>query len=103
MTDSLRALLTGAIDYAGMFPPAALSLEQALAQYRAHRKASASWMLGRFVCPVEKLDQLAASYRREELGPLSVIISDGDTRQTYNDRLSDGFSLVGKFPVASAI
>jgi hypothetical protein len=58
MTDSLRALLAGAIDYAGMFPPAGLSLEQALAKYRQHRSGPEAWMVGRFVCPAGQLKDL---------------------------------------------
>jgi hypothetical protein len=40
------------IDYAGVFPPAALPLEQALANYERYRASPEAWMLGRFVLPV---------------------------------------------------
>lgn len=51
---SLRALLTGAIDYAGLFPPATLTLEEALRNYSHYLRADESWMLGAFVLPVEQ-------------------------------------------------
>ncbi len=50
MQESLRALLTGIIDYAGMFPPAKLPLEAATKNYGAYAKGEHAWMLSRFVC-----------------------------------------------------
>jgi len=55
MQDSLRALLSGIIDYAGMFPPARLDLKPALENYCRYRRDSDAWMLGRFVCPASHL------------------------------------------------
>ncbi|HEY2250053.1 MAG TPA: hypothetical protein VGH74_03290, partial [Planctomycetaceae bacterium] len=72
MNSSLRALLSGSIDYAGMFPPAGLSLVQAIELYRRHRSSPASWMLGRFVVPAAQLADLAAMYDRERDGHLTV-------------------------------
>ncbi len=51
-----RVLLDGIIDYAGLFPPAALPLAEAVRQYARHRGGDAGWMLGRFVCPVAQLE-----------------------------------------------
>src|SRR6516165_211295 len=51
MLPSVRALLSRIIDYAGMFPPAQLPLEQAIRNYARYRTEPESWMLGRFVCP----------------------------------------------------
>lgn len=65
---SLRALLDGAIDYAGLFPPAALDLPSAVANYRAYLAGPDSWALGRLVVPVAKLEALAeaaAGWRAE--------------------------------------
>jgi hypothetical protein len=59
MTLGLRALLAAAIDYAGLFPPARLPLDQALRRYAAHRRSADAWMLGRFVCPAARLAELA--------------------------------------------
>jgi hypothetical protein len=59
MSASLRALLTGLIDYAGLFPPAELPLEQALRNYARYRTEPESWMLGRFVCPAARLDDVS--------------------------------------------
>lgn len=56
---TLRALMRRVVDYAGLFPPAALSMSDAVARYASHLAAPESWMLGRFVVPVERLGELA--------------------------------------------
>lgn len=58
---SLRTLVAGLVDYAGLFPPAGLSMAQAVEAYRGHREAPDAWMLGRFVVPVSRLQELATS------------------------------------------
>ena len=60
----LRALVEGVIDYAGLFPPAALTMEQAVACYASYRGARERWMLGRFVVPVARLDEFATAVAR---------------------------------------
>lgn len=59
MFPSVRALLSEWIDYAGLFPPAQLPLDRAVEQYARLRSQPESWMLGRFVCPVGQLANLA--------------------------------------------
>ena len=58
---SLRALLTGIVDYAGLFPPAGLGMDEAVSSYAAHHADPARWMLGRFVVPASRLDEFAAA------------------------------------------
>jgi hypothetical protein len=58
MTTSLRTLLTNIIDYAGLFPPAKLPLDQAIRNYARYRQEADSWMLGRFICPAARLAEL---------------------------------------------
>lgn len=55
---SLRALLTSLIDYAGLYPPAALSLAAALDNYRRYLTLPESWILNRLVLPAAKLDEV---------------------------------------------
>jgi hypothetical protein len=55
---SLRTLLAGAIDYAGMYPPAGLPLPEAWANYLSYRQSSQAWMLGHFVVPLAELVRL---------------------------------------------
>jgi hypothetical protein len=57
---SVRALLTGIVDYAGLFPPAGLSMEAAVKNYAEYHRGDLSWMLGRFIVPAARLDEFAA-------------------------------------------
>jgi hypothetical protein len=59
------------IDYAGLFPPARLPLDQAVRDYARHRLAPDSWMLGRFILPTTRLDELAG--HREQLAAKSPV------------------------------
>jgi hypothetical protein len=58
---ALRALLAGVVDYAGLFPPAALDMPTAVRNYQHYRAETDSWMLGRFVLPVSRLDEFSAA------------------------------------------
>jgi hypothetical protein len=57
MNHSLRDLLSGLIDYAGLFPPAALDMSTAAREYAEYRESEYRWALGRFVIPVARLDE----------------------------------------------
>lgn len=60
MNASLRAFLTGIVDYAGLFPPAQLEFEPAFRNFLSYRRCPEYWMLGRFVCPAAKLGQFGS-------------------------------------------
>ncbi|MEA2001264.1 MAG: hypothetical protein U9N84_05180 [Actinomycetota bacterium] len=60
LLDGRRALFADLIDYAGIFPPASLSLTEAVAEYRRARSGPHGWLLGRFLCPTSRLEDLAA-------------------------------------------
>jgi hypothetical protein len=57
---TLRAMMRRLVDYAGLFPPAELSMSDATARYASYLHSPDAWMLGRFVVPVERLDELAS-------------------------------------------
>lgn len=81
MTSSLRALLSNVIDYAGLFPPASLDLETSYRNFRAYLACADRWMLGRFICPIDKLAALGELVRAEPPpGPveLSVLARPAD-------------------------
>ncbi|MEW9670220.1 hypothetical protein [Ammoniphilus sp. 3BR4] len=46
------------IDYAGLFPPANLPLEPAIRYYAAYQNSKDSWMLGRFIIPAARINEL---------------------------------------------
>jgi hypothetical protein len=55
--ESVRTLLAGAVDYAGLFPPSQLSMSEAVVNYALNRSGQYNWMLGRFVLPVARLGE----------------------------------------------
>jgi hypothetical protein len=57
VAESAVALFSGLIDYAGLFPPASLGMAAAVANYDAYLSAEYSWMLGRFIVPVARLEE----------------------------------------------
>lgn len=59
---SLRTLLQGSLDYAGMFPPAKLPLDAAWAKYHEAWASPYRWLLRSFVCPVGQLDELTQQW-----------------------------------------
>jgi hypothetical protein len=56
---ALRALVTGLVDYAGLFPPAGLAMPDAVAAYAEYLASDDAWALGRFVVPAARLGELA--------------------------------------------
>jgi hypothetical protein len=61
MTESLRILLANLIDYAGLFPPAALTMEPTVKNYDAYRRGENAWLLARLVMPVARLAEFEAA------------------------------------------
>ena len=49
--------MEGLVDYAGLFPPAALGMDVAVRTYAKHAAGPDSWALGRFVLPASRLGE----------------------------------------------
>lgn len=77
-----RALFSGLIDYAGLFPPASLDMARAVDGYQEARSGPYAWMLGRFICPASRLTELAgvlmASMKVGEVPWGISVILDGE-------------------------
>jgi hypothetical protein len=58
---TLHTLLHTIVDYAGLFPPAGLNMDSALALYTSYHGSTHAWMLGRFIVPVDRLDEMVHS------------------------------------------
>lgn len=96
---ALRALLEGIVDYAGLFPPAALDMRTAVANYAEYRHCANAWMLGRFVVPVTRLQEIEGALPWVHEGgagwALSAVSGDdilGDLErvQAFNARAPEG-------------
>jgi hypothetical protein len=79
--ESVEALMAGLVDYAGLFPPAELGMREAVENFAEYSSGPDSAWLGRFIVPVERLDELedavAALGKKREQGkpwPLSVLV-----------------------------
>ncbi len=96
----LQALLREALEYAGMFPPARLELEEAIGNYAKYRGGPAAWFLSRFICPANRLAELG-SHRGlfAEAGALrvSVLGLQAGSRDDFIPRLRESFGLVSEF------
>lgn len=56
---SFQAFMSRIIDYAGLYPPASLPLEQAFANFVKYQNDAEAWMLSRFVIPARRLTELS--------------------------------------------
>jgi hypothetical protein len=72
--DVRRALLGGLVDYAGLFPPAELPMDGAVAGYRAACAGDHRWVLDRFVCPAARLDELSAELDDGDSWPVAATV-----------------------------
>jgi hypothetical protein len=101
MFASLRALLTGLVDYAGLFPPAKLSLDQAIRNYARYRREADAWMLGRFVVPAARLEDLEPYhdelFRESPPFLFSVLGRGGGTLTEFLTNLRDDLRDIAAF------
>ena len=58
---ALRTLVSGIVDYAGLFPPASHNMHVSVAKYAQYRASRDAWILGRFIVPVSQLDEWRTS------------------------------------------
>jgi len=57
--NAVQVLMSHAVDYAGLFPPASLSMEEAVRNYAQYARGADAWMLGRFILPATRLPEFA--------------------------------------------
>lgn len=96
---SLRAFMAHLIDYAGLFPPASLELAPAISNYAAYRADADAWMLGRFVCPAARLDELDEHVALFAGGPPLAIAAIGrrSDRATFLEGLDKDIEAIAAF------
>lgn len=97
---SLRTLLGEILDYAGLFPPADLSLAQAIHNYDDYRDEREEWMLSRFVLPVRRLPDLTpfqGLFSSEHPYRFSVLGTGGDDRDAFLNALDRDLDVIDAF------
>lgn len=72
---AVSALLAHAIDYAGLYPPAALAMADAVREYQKQRFGPDAWALGRFVVGAAQLAAFVAAREQADAvhWPLAVL------------------------------
>lgn len=87
---SVRATFSTLIDYAGLFPPAKLAMAPALDEYVQARAAGHAWMLGRFIVPLTRVNELLERLGDTKLA-LSVIVDTGDNPRSWFNEATRAF------------
>lgn len=90
MSPALTRLLDGIIDYAGLFPPARLTMEDAVTNFLAYQGGPEAWIVSRFVCPASRLGELErqlAGHRLQEPVMVSVLGTGGPDLDTFETNL----------------
>jgi hypothetical protein len=62
--NAVRVMLGGIVDYAGLFPPAGLSMAHAVENYAEYKRGPHGWMLGRFVVPAARLPEFVRCWKK---------------------------------------
>lgn len=90
---AVDALLSGLVDYAGLFPPASEDMREALENYASYRESDDRPALGRFIVPISRLKELEEAGRDlmprgpgSEPWRLSVLVA-GDVRAAGEEML----------------
>ncbi len=97
-------VFTGIIDYAGIFPPATLSMSEAVASYSEYRQGPDRSVLGRFVVSESRLPELVETASGSGMGAgwsLAVVMAPGS--DTLAGRLRSAMTLAatGKMTIAA--
>jgi len=75
--NSLKTFLSQIIDYAGLYPPASLPLEDAIHNFVKYQSGAEAWMLSRFIIPAKRLGELSQfteqSFSREGVLAFSAL------------------------------
>lgn len=88
MTQSLEIFLNGLIDYAGLFPPAKLPLDEAFPNYVKYKNEKYQKIISKFICPAEKLSELQSLLYEipesfERVYPVSVLGKGGLDKEDF--------------------
>lgn len=107
IAESARVLLTGLIDYAGLFPPAALSMPEAVLNYATYRNSNYNWMLGRFIVQVGRLNEFAETahdfFSRDAKSAWRLSVLAGDDIEDTIRRIENFNEKYGNSAVCDAL
>jgi hypothetical protein len=91
---AVTALLSGLIDYAGLYPPAGLDMRSAVRNYLSYSRGRNAMALGRFIVEMNRLEELRAvagdSLRDMALSVIAAPGTDWNKLRQFQD---NGFSI----------
>ncbi len=82
----LEVFVKHLIDYAGLFPPAKLPFDDTVTNYAAYRRSEDAWMLGAFICPAQRLGELAPFtdlFSPQQPTPIAMLGSGGTSADAF--------------------
>ena len=100
MKNSLQKIMNGLIDYAGLFPPAKLPLDEAIDEYISHVSDEKEWMLGRFIIPLSKLTELEKHIPKfSKIGTLRLSVLGGQSAsdKEFLEQTKNEISIINEY------
>jgi hypothetical protein len=91
---AIETILAGLFDYAGLYPPASLSLRSAANNYLEYSRGEHAGALGHFIINSDRLEELrtVAGDSLDQFR-LCVIVSEAEDLNLIADRLSEGMPI----------
>ncbi len=90
MHASFKAFLQNIIDYAGLFPPASLSMDTSVHNYAKYRNEPEAWMLSHFVVPASRLEELDSNmgnlFQEDKPLRLSILTRNSETTDDFYEK-----------------
>ncbi|MDQ1603375.1 MAG: hypothetical protein QOE01_1220 [Actinomycetota bacterium] len=71
-----RSLFAGLVDDAALFPPGSLPMARALTEHADHRRSPRADLIGPFLCPVSRVEELLDTLDRDEALSLSLVVDE---------------------------
>ena len=106
-TSAFTAFMSRIIDYAGMFPPAGLNLEEAFRNYGGYIKSEDEWMLSRFVCTIKTFGnffdgnnparKILDEHKGDNWIKFTILLTGGNSPKEFYPSLEKDLKLLKKF------
>ncbi|PAU95186.1 hypothetical protein CK503_03025 [Aliifodinibius salipaludis] len=101
MKASFKAFMREIVDYAGLFPPADLSLDTSLQKYNKYRKSKDAWMLSRYIIPAGRLGELKpygkTLFAEADPFSFSILGKRTETVSDYKEHIKDIVAALEQF------
>ena len=74
MAPAPRALFAGLVDDAALFPPGNAPIAEELAEHGEHKRSTYGDLVGPFLCPVSRIDELTATLTDDQRLAVSLVV-----------------------------